>query len=273
MYRIPGFLLLLVVTRFPLLAQVNINTSPARLYYTTAAGSSSTQHISIANRGNKQLELVVTVSDWAYDSLGNNHFYDTGMLPTSCAGWITVKPGPYISLDPKEQTVITVTMKPPLAADTSTIPVRTAMVFLTQLNPSAPAPSSGASVKIALQVGTKIYHSFSEKNRPSVEITNFMDLPADTGSSKVQERLELSVQNNGQGWVEGEIETELFNKATGKKLKLEEVPFYSLPGDRRKVYISLPKGLERGTYTATAVIRYGNKTEPEIAELEFYLIK
>lgn len=273
MYRIAGFLLLLYIIGYPAAAQVNIHTSPARLYYTTAAGKSSTQHIMIANRSNKSLDLVVSVSDWNYDSLGNNHFYDAGQLAVSCAGWITISPGPYISLMPQEQTAIKVILQPPPGTDTAAIPVRTAMVFLTQLNPSSSSPvAGGAGVKVALQVGTKIYHSFSEKNDPWVEITNFTDLPGDTAKATVrQHQLELTVENKGTGWVEGKIDTELFSKASGKKIKLEIIPFYSLPGDKRKVGILLPATLEKGLYTATAVIAYDNKSQPEVAELDFYL--
>lgn len=232
----------------------------------------------VANRGNKALNLVASVSDWNYDSLGNNHFYEAGKLPASCSGWITISPGPYISLAPQEQTVITVTLRPPAGTDQTDIPVRTAIVFLTQLNPPAPnAPNNGAAVKVTLQVGTKIYHSFSEKNDPWVEITNFMDLaPTRTGNAAAparQDRLQLDIENKGKGWVEAKIETELLNKATGKRLKLDNIPFYSLPGDKRKVDIPLPKGLESGNYTATAVIDYGNKERPAVAELDFYLSK
>lgn len=268
-YGISGLLLLTL----QLQAQININTSPPRLYYQTAAGSSSKQHIAIANRSNKPLELVVSVSDWNYDSLGNNHFYEAGQLPASCAGWISVKPSPYITLAPQEHAVLTVTMTPPPLADTSQLPVRTAMIFLTQLNPGLGAGADGASVRVALQVGTKIYHSFSEKNNPSVVVTNFTDMAADSNVTARQQQLELTLENNGKGWVEGSIETELFNQATGKKTKLQEMPLYSLPGDRRKITIALPASLAGGLYTATTVIDYGRKNLPEIAELEFYLNK
>jgi len=274
MYRFPGIFLLLLLTA-QLQAQVNINTSPPRLYYNTAPGSSSRQHIMVANRSNKPLDLVISVNDWNYDSLGTNHFYDPGTLPASCAGWITVTPGPYITLKPQEETALTVTLKPPAGVDQTTIPVRMAMVFLTQLNPTAgPVATKGAAVKVALQIGTKIYHSFLEKNEPFVEITNFTDLPTDTvKTTNRQNHLQLTVQNKGKGWVEGSIETELFSKSTGKKMKLESIPFYSLPGDNRKVEILLPKQLESGNYTATAVITYGKKEDPAIAELDFYLNK
>lgn len=265
--------LALLLLSCQLQAQVNINTSPPRLYYMTAAGSSSTQHISIANRSNKPLELVVSLSDWNYDSAGSNHFYEPGKLDISCANWVTFSPGPYLTLAPQEQTVIAVTMSPPAGADLTDIPVRTAMVFVTQLNATPATAADGASVKIALQVGTKLYHSFFEKNNPSVEITNFMDQPAGADSSAAQQRLELVVENNGRGWVEGNIKTELLNQKTGKKTRLEEMPLYSLPGDKRKVDINLPATLEGGLYTATAIISYGKKNEPEIAELEFYLNK
>ena len=45
--------------------------------------------------------------------------------------------------------------------------------------------------------------------------------------------------------------------------------FYSMPMDHRKVYIKMPDKLEKGNYTATVLIDYGDENNLEAAELDF----
>ncbi len=253
---------------FEIQGQVSINFSPGRLYYYTPIGKISTQKITLMNKGDKDLELLVSVKDWRYDSLGKNLFFEAGALNNSCANWIKVDPSPYIILRPKEQIIISVTLQP--IATTTSIPVRTAIVFFTQVT-SETNRLFTSSAKVAVQVGTKIYHSFSDKANCSLEVIDLKDIqkerPPNISSST--SHLELQLLNTGEKWIEGEIETELFSEANGKKIKLDDIPLYSLPGDFRTVNIPLPN-LNRGRYTATVLIRSSKKDKGIIAELDFF---
>ena len=70
-------------------------------------------------------------------------------------------------------------------------------------------------------------------------------------------------------WVEGVVNTYLFNSATGKEIELNNNGFYTMPGDLRKLRIALPDDLEAGKYTATLMVDYGDANNIEAAEIEF----
>jgi hypothetical protein len=246
-------------------AQAGMTVSPGKMYFKLAAGTSGTQRIVVSNPNNKELEVGVSISDWNYDSLGNNLTYDAGTLATSCADWVQVMPGSYFTLQPGEKRELNVVFNVPANADKN-IPVHNAMIFLTQLNPGDAKAGDGTAIKVTVRMGIKLYHSFVQTEERDIDVVNLKDV-ADTGDNPGF--LELALKNTGKTWLEGKIKWELLNTQTGEKRKLEDQDIYSLPGDVRIMREALPKDLKKGKYTATAVINYGNKDELKVVELEF----
>jgi len=257
--------LLLPAFSMQLSAQAGMTVSPGKLYYKLPAGSSATQKIIVSNPNEKELEVGVSVSDWNYDSLGNNQTFDAGTLATSCADWLQVMPGSYFTLQPHEKRELNVVFTVPANANKE-IPVHNAMLFLTQLNPGDARAANGTSLKVTVRMGIKLYHSFTQVEERDIDIVNLKDV-TDTGHNPGF--LELMLKNTGKLWLEGKIKWELLNTQTGEKKKLEEQDIFSLPGDLRIIRQNLPADLKKGKYTATAVINYGNKDELKLVELEF----
>ena len=241
-------------------------TNPPRLYFTAPPGGNETQKLTIMNTGQMPLELGISIGDWDYDSLGNNRLYDAGSLTTSAADWIRIFPSSYLVLQPGERKDLEVTLTPP--ADTGRIvPVHTAMIFLTQLNPVSSQIVQGANIKINIRSGTKVYHSFFPGNTRDIEITDFKKTaPVHADSAAL---LELALTVDGKLWVEGHVRMELLNMQSGEKTRLPDIRFYALPGDIRIVRTELPVHLPAGRYTVTAQISFGKRDELKVAELEF----
>jgi hypothetical protein len=118
----------------------------------------------------------VSLSDWNYDSLGNNQTYNAGTLSTSNASWVKVMPGQYFTLEPNEKRDLGIVVTVPSNAK-SAIPVHTSMLFLTQLNPWDAQSVNGALIKVSVRMGVKIYHSFSQTEERDIEVVNFTDIP------------------------------------------------------------------------------------------------
>lgn len=251
-----------------LMAQAGMTVSPGKLYFKLAAGANSTQKIVVSNPNNKDLEVGISMNDWEYDSLGNNQTYDAGTLKTSAAEWVKVLPGSYFTLRPGEKRTLDVVFSVPADANTD-IPVHTAMLFLTQLNPGDGRAADGTSIKVSVRMGIKVYHSFSQSDIRDIEVLNFTDVLPQKGDETSSGFLELKLSNTGKQWLEGKVKWEILNTQTGEKKKLAEQEIYSLPGDQRIVRQLLPPNLAKGTYTATAIINYGDKDELKLVELEF----
>ena len=249
-------------------AQAGMTVSPGKLYYKLPPGASATQKIVVSNPNSKELEIGVSMNDWDYDTLGNNQTYDAGTLKSSGSAWVQVMPGSYFTLQPNEKRELDIIFTVPGDANTL-IPVHTAMLFLTQLNPGDAKAADGTSIKVSVRMGVKIYHAFSQIEEKDIEVVNFTDILPAQNDKTTGGFLELSLQNTGKMWLEGKVKWEILNTQTGSKTKLEDQDIFSLPGDKRIVRQVLPANISKGKYTATAIINYGNKDELKLVELEF----
>lgn len=114
--------------------------------------------------------------------------------------------------------------------------------------------------------GTKVYHSFFQDHSCDIEIIDFKkSIPA---SEDIKTTLQLTISVTGKLWVEGHIFTELQNMGSGKKTKLSDTRLHALPGDVRRIQLSLSPGFREGFYTATALVSYGKKGQLKMAKLE-----
>jgi hypothetical protein len=251
-----------------LMAQAGMTVSPGKLYYKLASGGNATQKIVVSNPNSRDLEIGLSLNDWDYDSLGNNQTFDAGVLKTSAADWVRVMPGSYFTLKPGEKRELDVVLSVPTNVSTE-IPVRTAMLFLTQLNPSDGRAADGTSIKVSVRMGIKIYHSFDQSDERNIEVIDFTDVLPHKDDKTTGGYLELKLSNTGKQWLEGKIKWEVLNTQTGEKNKLDDQEIFSLPGDQRLVRQKLPPNMTKGKYTATTIINYGDKDELKLVELEF----
>lgn len=242
-------------------AQSGISVSPPRTYFTLNPGESERKKILVTNVSDvNTLELAVSFKDWKYDNYGANLVSEPSTLPTSNANWITILPNNTFTLLPKESKEIEVLMQVPEKINMES--VHTTMMYITQTNPVAGQSKSGENIKISIRTGVKIYQRLNIGRETNVEFTNFV-------YDKVENRLVLNITNEGNVWSEGTIRNELINQENGEQLKLQDVVFYSLPNDKRIVYIPLPKDLPKGSYIATSTLSFEKDDQLKIAELTF----
>lgn len=260
--RIPILLAFLICLSVKLFAQAGITASPSRLYF--SPGNKSEQTITIINPNNeKNLEVGISLNDWKYDSVGNNIVYAVGELDNSCAKYIKIAPASFFTLAPSETKTVDISLSG--VPDDPKVPVRTAMLYITQLNPGETKGENGAAIKVTVRMGVKIYYTSKAGGTPDLEITNLLTLQQkDTVTG-----LRLTFDNTGQLWANGTIKFDFLNKETGKKFSAAPAEFYSLPGDKRIFNCDLPKDLVKGKYTATAIVNFGQNDELKIAEIDF----
>lgn len=244
-------------------AQTGISVSPPRVYYEADPGQNSAQKISVSNVSTTHtLDLAISLGDWEYDLKGENIMYPADSLLTSCASWVTIKRDQnYFSLKPGETKEIEVSITIPQILSKE-IPVHTALLYVTQMNPFDDVTKDGANIKVSVRSGIKLFHRTKEAKIKKIEIQNML---FDTQTKHIK----IDFESQGNVWTDGIIYPEVLNTETGKKTTMEHLVFYTMPGNKRETSIVLPEGLENGKYVATIVIDYGNDTNIEMAELTF----
>lgn len=244
-------------------AQTGISVSPPRVYFETTPGSSSTQKITVTNVSAKHtLDLAVSLGDWEYDEKGENIMHPANTLKNSCSQWISVnKEDTYFSLAPGERKDLNVTLTVPTIAKDQ-LAAHTAVLFVSQMNPVDGKDNTGAKIKVSVKSGIKIFHKKPETSLRKIEIK---DLKFDTEKKIIN----LQFENQSELWTDGKITADLINTTTGKKLTVEPIVFYTLPGNFRKLSIPVKDLTEKGAYNLSVLIDNGDDNTLEMAELNF----
>ena len=243
------------------MAQTGISVSPPRTYFDADSGESSIQKIVVSNVSTQNtLDLAVSLGDWRYNEKGENIMFPPDTLANSCASWVAIKKeDTYFTLHPGERKTVEVRMTvPKTASDTA----HTAMLYVTQMNAVDDTDLSGAHIRVNVRSGIKLFQKTRASSSKKIEVTNML-------FSKEQKALAVHFENQGAIWADGILYTDLVNTQTGIKTKIEQINFFSMPGDKRIIDIPLPKDLSSGEYMASVVFNYGNRDQLEMAELKF----
>lgn len=244
-------------------AQTGVSVSPPRLYFESDAGKSTTQKVTVTNVSAKNsLDMAVSLGDWEYNETGENKMSPANTLPTSCASWISIKnEDTYFTLAPGERKDIDVTITPPATLSDQML-AHTAVLYVSQMNPVNDIDNKGANIKVSIRSGIKLFHKLTAKATKKIEIHNLTLAPS-------KKDLTILFENQGNIWTDGKIQTELVNTENGNKVSLDQIIFYTMPGNKRELNIPLPATLLKGKYTASVMIDYGDNNNLELAELNF----
>ncbi|WP_172279423.1 molecular chaperone [Chryseobacterium sp. Chry.R1] len=244
-------------------AQTGVSVSPPRLYFESDPGHSNTQKVTVTNVSAKNsLDLAISLGDWEYDEKGENMTYGANTRPASCASWVSVKKEEnYFTLAPGEKKDIDVTITAPTTLSDN-LKAHTAVLYVSQMNPVDDVDSKGAHIKVSIRSGIKLFHKLPLPGTKKIEIQNLV-------YGKLSNKLDLFFENQGDVWIDGKVYTDLVNVENGKKTALDPVIFYTMPGNKREMNISLPSTLEKGKYTASVMIDYGDSNNLELGELSF----
>ncbi len=260
-FSVLKYIVLFLFLTTNLWGQSGVSVSPPRTYFTLNKNEVERKKILVTNLSpNETLDLSVSFNDWIYDEFGSNIIADPNSLPNSCSDWITVFPSSVFSLGPKEEIELEIQMNVP--KELTVDPVHTTMMFITQTNSFDKKNTEGQNIRVSFQTGVKVYQRLNVGSNLDIDFTNFEYIKKDNS-------LILQLQNIGNIWGDGVIQSELINQETGEQIKLADQLFYSLPGDLRNIIIPLPKDLIRGNYFITSTFNLGEKDLIKIAELSF----
>ncbi|SDM61260.1 fimbrial biogenesis chaperone [Siphonobacter aquaeclarae] len=242
-------------------AQTGVQVSPVRLFFPESVGTAQTAFIRVVNPSAEKIVLQLSCADWKRDSLGSKVYYDPGQLPTTCCRYLRFSPES-VELNAGQEAQVLVSFRAPEPADRQ---LRNAMIFLTQVNEKELAAKSKAQAMLLfkLQLGVHAYFLPSANKHRQVEVT---DIRATKNGSVRQ--IQARIENRGNLPLESFMRLELLNMDTDAEVKLDPVPFNSLPGESFWVTIDLPATVKPGKYLLSAIADSGPDADVKVAELE-----
>ena len=257
--RILPFLLPLALSA---LAQSTLGVEPPVLLKEARPGETLTQNLAVYNVGTREVRVRASLGDWTYDPMGKIQFLPPGTLKTSAASWTAFAPAEFL-LQGKATGTLTYTVTVPEDAAPGT---HWGVLFLESEDPN-PLPG----VPLAT-MRVRMAHVFYVNVPPLVSSGRITGIvPSAPKGPQDPFRFALQYQNTGNAAqkLSGRFEV---RDASGKKVAevaVEEVVV--LPGQVRLLPIALVGPLPTGSYTALAVLNYGDPTKDVAADLPFTL--
>lgn len=251
--------------------ETGISVSPSTLRFNCKPGGSQTKTIKVTNDTKSAKNFQINFQNYAAGSDAKESIATDGISRTSLSKYIVVSPT-LVELKPREAKIISVTIELP-AGDSSAIAMWTTLIIdqITE-RPKLETPGSGNNNALSLGITAGIGFGVNiHQNPPNVAINNveIKSVKYEKATEKTPHAISMKAKNMGDGIGYCLYYIELTNLLTGKQTKLKVKQFGILPGFEKEFKFDLPKELEKGKYSALAVLDFGNKEELQTAELDF----
>ncbi len=257
------FVTLLLFTNFSICCRAqNVGAHPTILEYALGSGQNESQIVNLTNGSDKKVQFKLYLNDWERDSSGGHIYYDPNTQPRSCSRWITMDKN-FVELEPGKSTTVSVKMTLPDSASAST-EMKWAMLFVETIEEqkASDPKKAQAMIRNLLRIGIHIYQTPPNLTKKEVKAYKLEPVPGNT------KQYRLLCRNTGEVMLQCKSYLELTYMKDGKKNKLEPIEFPVFPAQKRFITYELPANLEKGKYSALAVIDAGEDISLEAVESE-----
>ena len=250
-----------------------VSVSPSTLRFNAKPCSQQKKTIKINNSSKRKCRFQISFQDVSLDNYQKEVPAPKG-FKYALSKYLIVSPS-YIELEAGAFKVIDVICDIPLS-DSNAVAMWTTLLVdevrdRDKLEVPNPNKSTiGLGIYAGIGFGINVY-----QNPPNVAINNveILKLRLDKASqqNKNVNSLIMQAKNTGDGIGYCLYYLEITNLVTGRQTKVKVKQFGILPGYTKDIRFELPKELEKGKYSALAVIDFGDKETLQTAEVEFSL--
>lgn len=238
----------------------NLGVYPTALSYSLSKGNSESQVVNITNGSDKKMQFRLYLNDWIRDTIGGHEYYEPSTHPRSCSRWVTLNKN-FVELEPGKSAQITIKLSIPDSAGAAD-EMKWSMLFVETVeeNTAQAAKNATAAVQNLLRIGIHIYQTPPSLTDKQIKA---FDIKPVAGDDK---KYQLVCQNTGNVMIQCKSYLELASMSDGQKIKLDPIDFPMFPQQRRLVTFELPANIQKGKYSALAVLDGGEDISLEAVE-------
>jgi P pilus assembly chaperone PapD len=239
-----------VLVALPRAASTQVAVDELELHVALRPGMrSATALFHAANRSALPAHATISMQDWDRSETGENRYYPTGTLPTSCGSRVSVFPS-VLQLDARSAQTVRV-----MVDSVSSLPQGCYTILFVE-TPPPPRSANTPGVSYTVRYGVKVY--IEPQTALSAEVTDVAVARADSGKAAADSagrRLDIIYKNTGarQTVAHGAVEVRRPDNSVVAKLDIPEFP--TLPGATRRLGVALPR-LPSGRYVLLALLDY-----------------
>jgi hypothetical protein len=252
------------------LQETGVAISPSTLRFNVKPGTLQTKTIKITNDTRRSYNFQVGFQDYGPGADGETDVPVDKYSMYSLSRYCIITPT-LIEIGPRQTKTISVSVDIP-AGDSMAVSMWTLLDIDQVLerekleSPSTNPNAVSMGVKNSFGFGINIYQNPPNVSITDVEITQMKFLKKE---DKKPASVFMEAKNQGTGIGYCLYYLEMVNLVTGKQRNLKVKQFAIFPGYTKHFTFELPDDLEKGPYSAIAVLDFGNKEELQTAEIEF----
>jgi hypothetical protein len=236
----------------------DFEVSPLKLLFNAEPGESQTKFVNVKNHNSTPETFILSVSDYTINSKGQGQYVEAGSMKYSIADWISIAPS-FFELEPNEEKQIAVTIQQPTDNNCSkwgVIFVRTAKE---QTNFSVDKGVS-TGINISARIAIDVYQTPGTNKNYKATIGNMIEVTENIDTVRT---FSVLVNNLEDVITNCKVYLIATNIKTAEESTFDAVSFVMFPKSSRKMILTLPSGLPKGTYSLAAILDYGSKTNLE----------
>ncbi len=251
------YIFLLNLLTINLLAQ-DFEVSPLKLFFNADPGESQTKYIKVRNHESKAETFILNLNDVNVDNKGKGTYVDAGSLKNSMIDYITMSPT-FFELNPNEEKEIAVTLQQPvdnIASKWGVIFVRTAK--------EQTAYSADQGVQTAMTVSGRIavyvYQTPAINKSFNATINNLNEV---TNAGDTVRTFNVLVNNLEDRITPCKVYLIATEIQTAEETTFDATDFVLFPKSTRKLELTMPNILPKGTYSLAAILDFGSSSNLE----------
>lgn len=250
--------------------ETGVSVSPSTLRFNAKPGTTQTKTIKITNDTKRKITYQVNFQDYGLGADGQQDVSVKSDYRNALSKYVVVSPT-LIELNAHEAKTVSVTLDIP-PGDAYAIAMWTTLIIDQVLerpklqSPNANSNTMGMGISTGMSFGVNVFQNPPNVAVNSVEIQSMKYIKAGPQNGNT---LLMKAKNTGDGIGYCLYYIELTSILTGRQNKLKVKQFSIFPGYEKELKFELPKELEKGKYSAMAVLDFGNKDELQTAEIEF----
>ncbi|MFN5183683.1 MAG: hypothetical protein ACK5D5_11745 [Bacteroidota bacterium] len=252
------------------LPETGVAISPSTLRFNVKPGTLQTKTIKVTNDTKKKFTFQLAFQDFGPSSDEHSDMAVSKYSMYALSKYTVISPT-VLEIGPRQTKTITVTVDIP-SGDSMNVSMWTILDIDQVIDreklelPNSSDNTLGMGIKNSFGFGVNIY-----QNPPGVQPNNIeiVRMSYNRDNSRNKNYIFMQAKNTGNGIGYCLYYLELTNLITGKQTKLKVKQFSIFPGYVKDFVFDIPAELEKGPYSALAVLDFGNKEELQTAELEF----
>ena len=237
----------------------NLGVYPTALAFSLSKGNSESQVVNITNGSDKKMQFRLYLNDWIRDTVGGHEYYEPNSISRSCSRWVTLNKN-FIELEPGKSTQITIKLTIPDSANTDEMKWSMLFVETVEENTAQASKNATAAVQNLLRIGIHIYQTPPSLTDKQIKAFDLKPMPGQ------EKKYQLICQNTGNVMIQCKSYLELASVVDGQKIKLDPIDFPMFPQQKRYVTFELPANIQKGKYSALAVLDGGEDISLEAVE-------